>query len=118
MEFGSGGGQCVAHSGGGAKSAIFNYPVYILVFHCVDVAVDVVETAGGDLVQQSGELVLPLLAVREDGELERRRVQQDVLDRQYRLLHLHVVRHLRVSVTHVTNTLGSLVVRKIGELNL
>ncbi len=50
-----------------------------------------------DVVQQRRELVLPLLAVRQDGELERRAVEQHELDVQHRLLRLHVVRHLSVS---------------------
>ena len=74
--------------------------LHVLVFHLVDVAVDVVQAVGSNLVQQPGELILPLLTVRKDRELERRRVKQDVLDRQDGLLHLHIVCHLRVSKSH------------------
>ena len=45
--------------------------LHVLVFHLVDVAVDVVQAVGSNLVQQPGELVLPLLTVRKDRELER-----------------------------------------------
>ena len=32
---------------------------------------EVLQSCGGDLIQQTGELVLPLLTVTQDGELER-----------------------------------------------
>ena len=57
-----------------------------------------VQLRRGDLVQQTRELVLPLLAVAEDRKLQRRAVEQHKLDVQDRLLDLHVVRDLRVSV--------------------
>ena len=54
------------------------------------------QLGSGNLVQQAGELVLPLLAVRENGELEWGAVQQYKLDVENRLLGLNIVGHLRV----------------------
>ena len=55
------------------------------------------EARGCDLVEKTGELVLPLETVSEDGVLERAAVEKNELDAQDSLLRLHVVRHFRVS---------------------
>ena len=58
--------------------------------------VEFFELGGGDLPEQRGELVLPLLAVGEDRLFEWRAVEQHELDVQDRLLGLHVVGHFVV----------------------
>ena len=57
------------------------------------------ELVGCNLVEEVSELALPLLAVTEDGKLERLAVQQHKLDVDYCLHALHIVDHLRVPVT-------------------
>jgi len=76
---------------------------YILIFHAVQIVVDFAEAAGCDLVQQSGELVLPFLAMCQYCKLQWRRIQQNELNRQYRLLHLHVVCYFCVPAQTRTN---------------
>ena len=54
------------------------------------------EPVGGDPLQQLGELQLPLCAVADDRLLQTGAVQQRELTAHDRILHLHVVGHLRV----------------------
>ena len=56
------------------------------------------EIVGGELAEQVAQFELPLAAVRHDGKLERRAVEQDKLERRRRLHGLHAHRELRVSV--------------------
>ncbi len=56
------------------------------------------EFGGGDLVEKRSEFVLPLLTVTEDGELERRAIQENKLDVKDCLLCLHIVCHFCVSM--------------------
>ena len=71
------------------------------------------ERLARQLEQQRRELVLPLLAVREQRELERRAVQQDELNRLHRLLILNVVLHFGVSVKQ---TIGRLLENRFYHL--
>lgn len=59
--------------------------------------VELFEAVDGDLTEQGGELVLPLLAVRQDGRLQGRAVKQHKLDVDDCLLCLYVVGHFGVS---------------------
>ena len=59
---------------------------------------ELLQLLGGHLPEESGELVLPLVAVGEKRELQRGTVEQDELDVEHGLLLLHVVADLCVSV--------------------
>lgn len=61
------------------------------------VGVELQQAPGRHLLEQGGELVLPLVAVLHERELEVGTVQQHELDVEHRLLLLHVVGHLRVA---------------------
>lgn len=54
------------------------------------------QATGRNVPQQSGELVLPLLAVAEYGRLERGTIQQHKLNAEYGFLHLNTVCYLVV----------------------
>lgn len=70
----------------------------LLVSHGDEECVEVFELSSGDLAEQFSELVLPFLAVAEDGKLEWRAVEQHKLDTENGLLCCNVVGDLRVSV--------------------
>ena len=75
-----------------------NHDVYLLVAVVLKECVDLLQFGCRDLVQQTGEFILPFLTMSKDGELKRRAVEQYKLDVQDCLLALHVIRHFCVSV--------------------
>ena len=73
-----------------------------------DIAVHFLEPIGGDPEQQLGQLQLPLGAVADDRLFQAGAVQQRELTAYDRVLHLHVVGHLRVPAREVPRRLGSM----------
>ena len=59
--------------------------------------VQFIEVGRRDLKQQVGELILPLLAMAQDGKLQGRAVKQYKLDVEDGFLLLGIVSHLSVS---------------------